>query len=133
MALKQLSVLVGGAIVSLGLTLPAAASAAPQSGNTISSVSAVCQPDGMFRVTVGFSHRSPVEVRVYDVIGGSYVDSDHAWYYQKGSGTFQGILYGGGGKKVTIETHLLTAGPRHALVDVVTPVSTAVGTCVAVP
>jgi hypothetical protein len=85
----------------------------------------------MFRVTVGFSHRGAVEVRVYDVIGGARVSSDHAWFYKKGSGTFQGILYGGGGADVTIETHLLTQGPRHALVDVVTPVLTDVGSCVA--
>jgi hypothetical protein len=87
----------------------------------------------MFQVTVGFSHRGAVEVRVYDVIGGGRVDSDHAWFYKKGSGTFQGILGGGGGANVTIETHLLTEGPHHALVDVVTPVSTPAGACVAGP
>ena len=85
----------------------------------------------MFQVTVNFSHRGAVEVRVYDVISGVRTDSDHAWYYQKGGATFQWLLWGGGGKKVTIETHLLTKGPHHTLVDVVTPTSTNAGSCVA--
>jgi hypothetical protein len=121
----------GGVIAVLGLTLPATAAAAPPPGNAISGVSAVCQADGMFQVTVNFSHRGAVEVRVYDVIGGALTDSDHAWYYRKGSATFQGLLWGGGGDKVTIETHLLTNGPHHTLVDVVTPTSTNAGSCVA--
>jgi hypothetical protein len=111
----------------------ASAAPAPKPQNAITSVSATCQRDGMFKVTVGFSHRGDVEVRVYDVIRGVRTDSDHAWYYGNGAGTFQGVLYGGGGAKATIETHLLTKGTNHALVDVVTPRLTSAGTCVAVP
>ena len=79
----------------------------------------------MFQVTVNFSHRGAVEVRVYDVIGGVRTDSDHAWYYQKGGATFQGLLWGGGGKKVTIETHLLTATSSEMVYEMATsrPVS----------
>jgi len=64
-------------------------------------------------------------------IGGVRIDSDHAWYYRIGGATFQGLLWGGGGDKVTIEPHLLTKGPHHKLVDVVTPTSTNAGSCVA--
>ncbi len=130
---KRLSLLAGGVIAALGLAVPAVAIAAPPPGNAINAVSAVCQSDGMFQVTVNFLHRGAVEVRVYDVINGVRTDSDHAWYYGKGDATFQGVLYGGGGDQVTIETHLLTKGPHHTLVDAVTPTSTPAGSCVAGP
>ncbi len=132
MPLKRLSVLAGGVVAALCL-VPATAVAAPSSGDAISGVSAVCQADGMFQVSVNFSYRGAVEVRVYDVINGTRSDSDHAWYYGKGDTTFQGILFGGGGDQVTIETHLLVKGPHHTLVDAVTPTSTAAGSCVAAP
>ncbi len=122
----------GVALVAAGsLALPVAANAAPV--NAITNISVVCQPDGNFQVTMTFSHRGPVEARIYDVIGGVRTDSAAAWFQGTGDDSFRGTLYGGQGAAVTIESHLLKRSGHHALVDAVTPVTTDAGTCVATP
>lgn len=111
--------------------LPAGTASAAPPTNAITDVQVSCASDGSggsyYQVAVAFTHRGPVEVRIYGLDGGNRYDSDHAWYRGSGAGTFTGAL---GALTPQVETHILTVDrPSNALTDVITPVVTNAPAC----
>lgn len=113
----------GAAAVALFLSAASMPASAAPPVNAIGSVNVLCT-GGAFHVTVQFTHRGPVDVRILEYTSPTAttgVDSADLWFRGSGADTFVGSLVGGTGRYIRV--HLVKLDHRAgALVDVVPPV-----------
>ena len=123
--MRRLFFLLGVGLLAAALLAASSVAAPPQTAIGTYDVAAAgtwTDPyDGqayrVYQLTVAFTHKGPAELRVYEVVNGSRVDSNHLWFHGSGADTFTGTVTGGApGQEVGFELVVGARGPHHELV-----------------